>query len=227
MKKHGGKTGVAMRNCLLVILLSASAFLTAGCDLGNWLAYVFAPAIPTKTVDAKFADLPGKTIAVVVFAGPEIQLDYNMAQLEITDAVGAELRRNVKGVTIVDPRRVIRYQAENPRWDAMPPENLCGVFGADYILLISLIEFSTREPGSIHLARGRITAEINLYKANQPSASGENPVWRTGPLYVVHPPDSPLGVPARNDWGIRIQTEKIFAIKLVKNFYKHKVPKEQ
>ncbi len=214
-----------MRKYLLIIFLSSAPFV-AGCDAGNWLMYVFAPPIPMKTIEAEFGDLPGKTVAVVIFAGPEIQLDYNMAQLELTDEVSAELRRNVSNVKVVDARRVIRYQAENPRWDATPPEKLCKVFGSDYVMLISLMEFSTREPGSIHLARGRITAEVNLYKAERSSASDENPVWRTGPLYIIHPEESPLGIPIENDWAVRIPTEKLFATKLVKKFYKHKVPKD-
>ena len=214
-----------MRKCLLIILLSLAPFV-GGCDLIHWIMYVFAPPVPMKTIEAKFDDLPGKTVAVVIFAGPEIQLDYNMAQLELTDEVSAELRRNVRNVKVVDARRVIRYQAENPRWDATPPEKLCKVFGADYVMLISLMEFSTREPGSIHLARGRITAEVNLYKATLSSGSDENPVWRAGPFYIVHPEKSPLGIPIEHDAAIRIPTEKLFAKELVKNFYKYKVPKE-
>ena len=215
-----------MRKCLLIAVLSSSVFCLAGCGLTNWLAHAFAPPVPMKTIKAQFGDLPGKTVAVVIFAGPEIQLDYNMAQLELTDEVGAELRRRLRGVTIVDVRRVIRYQAENPRWDATPPEKLCEVFGAHYVMLISLMEFSTREPGSIHLARGRITAEVNLYKANVSSTGGGNSVWRTGPIYIIYPAESPLGIPAENDWEIRVRTEKLFAWKLVRNFYKYKVPKE-
>ncbi len=214
-----------MRKCLLIIFLSLVPFV-AGCETVHWLMYVFAPPVPMKTIEAKFGDLPGKTVAVVIFAGPEIQLDYNMAQLELTDMVGAELRRNVRNVKVVDARRVIRYQAENPRWDTTPPENLCKVFGADYVMLISLMEFSTREPGSIHLARGRITAEVNLYKTAISSTSDENPVWRAGPFYIVHPKGSSLGVPIEHDAVIRIPTERLFAEELVKNFYKYKVPKE-
>ncbi|MCD4699274.1 MAG: hypothetical protein K8R91_01710 [Phycisphaerae bacterium] len=215
-----------MRKFLLIALLSPATFFVGGCDLGNWIMHVFAPPVPTKTIEAQFGDLPGKTVAVVVFAGPEIQLDYNMAQLELIDAVGAELRRKVRGVTLIDARRVIRYQAENLNWDATPPEKLCEVFGADYVMLISLMEFSTREQGSIHLARGRITAEVNIYKAKISSTGGGNPVWRNGPIYTVHPAESSMGMPAGNDLEIRIRTERIFAAELVKNFYKYKVPKE-
>ena len=214
-----------MRKYLLVIFLS-SAPLVAGCETAHWIMYVFAPPVPMKTVEAKFGDLPDKTVAVVIFAGPEIQLDYNMAQLELTDEISAELRRNVRNIKVVDARKVIRYQAENPRWDATPPEKLCKVFGADYVMLISLMEFSTREQGSIHLARGRITAEVNLYKTAISSTSDENPVWRAGPFYIVHPKDSSLGVPIERDAVIRIPTERLFAEELVKNFYKYKVPKE-
>lgn len=215
-----------MRNYLLTIVLSVAALFVGGCDAINFIAYVFAPSAPTKTVEAEFDGLKDQTVAVVVFADPEIQLDYNMAQLELTDAIGAQLKRCVSNVTVVDARRVLRYQAENPGWDVMPPEKLCDVFKSGYVMLISLLDFSTREPGSIHLARGRITAEVSIYKAGQSSCDGENPVWRTGPITTVFPTESPLGIPTRDEWTLRIRTERIFADKLVRKFYKHEVPKE-
>ncbi len=198
----------------------------AGCKWLSWPAYVFAPSPPQRTVKPQFDALVGRSVAVVVFAGPQTQLDYQLAQLEVSDAVSIELRRRVKDVTTVSPRAVLRYQAENPSWEALPPHKLCRALNCDYVLLISLREFSTRELGSIYLARGRITAEAALYPAQAPGSGSGRAVWRSGTIRVLYPPDSPLGLPASDDRAIRAETVRILAQRLVRNFYKHKVPRE-
>lgn len=210
-----------MTICVLVAAISIS-----GCGLINWVSYVFAPASRMKTIKAEFGGLKGKSVAVVVYADLETQVDYPTVQLELCDMVAAEMRRHIKGVRIIDPRAVIRYQSENPRWDIMPPEKLCDVFDCDYVLLISLMEFSTRERGSVYLVRGRIKADVSIYQAGLSSADGTNPVWRSEPICVQYPRQSTLGVPAENERAIRVQTERLFAIELVKKFYDYKVPKE-
>ena len=215
-----------MRNCVLCLLLALTP-LNGGCGCVNWFAHVLAPSVPTKTVKAAYGGLKNKTVAIAVYAGPETLLDYQTVQLEISDAVAARLRQNVRGINVVSPVRVIRYQDENPRWDATPPEELCPHFNADYLLLISLMEFSTRAPGAVHLARGRIAAEAKLYRAERPGAPGpEAPVWQSELIQVVYPRESALGVPARDDRDIRLQTARIFAEMVARNFYNHKVPKE-
>ena len=216
-----------MRNSLFCLLVAAG-LAAGGCNYLEHTLYVFAPPAPMKTVEPEYDGMRDRQVAVVVFAGPETQLDYQQVQLELFDAVSAELRKHVKGITLVDPRRVMRYQEENPRWDAEPPEKLCKVFSCDVVLLISLMEFATREPGSVHLARGRITAEAGTYEPDRSAQGGGagGRKWRSDILRVMHPPKSPLGVPATDDWRLRIETERIFAARLAKFFYKHKVPKE-
>ena len=193
----------------------------------RYTAFLFAPPAPMKTVPAEY-DMKGKTVAVVVFAQPETLLEYPQVYIELFDAVSAELRRRVKKVSLVDPRRVIRYQDDNPDWYSHRPEKLCKVFNCDAVLLISLIEFSTREPGSIHLARGRITAEASVYEPDRTASGGGRGgcVWRSRTIRIVFPPKSPVGLAAENDWRLRLHTERLFAAELVKSFYKHKVPKQ-
>jgi hypothetical protein len=207
--------------CLLVAL----ALPTAGCNILAWPLYVFARPAPTRTVEPEFAALKNKTVAIVIYTTTNTQFEYPTAALELSDAIAAEMGKNVRGIQLVDLRRVIRYQDENPTWETMPPGKLCPVFSADYVLLVSVMEFSTREPGLGHLARGRLTAEAALYPPAPAGAAGAS-AWRTRPLRVIYPEESPLGIPAGEDWPIRLQVERIFADLLVKKFYKHQVPVE-
>ncbi|KKL77935.1 hypothetical protein LCGC14_2029920 [marine sediment metagenome] len=215
-----------MRNVLLSLSVLA-ALAAGGCNSLQYMMYLFAPPAPTKTIKAEY-DMRGKHVAVVVFAGPETLLDYHQAQVEVFDALAAELKRKVRGVSLVDIRRVMRYQDENPRWDAEPPEKLCRIFSCDTVLLVSLIEFATREPGSIHLARGRILAEASTYEPRRvvKGVARGGCVWRSKTIRVVYPAKTPVGLPAGDDWRLRVETAKVFAAELAKNFYKHKVPKQ-
>ena len=209
---------------VLTLALALMTLAGGGCNLLAFPLYVFARR-PTKSVAPEYDGLGGKHVAVVVYAGPDIQLDFQTVQLEVADAVGAEMARQLKDLTLIDPRRVMRYQDENPRWDAEPPENMCKTFGCDFVLLISLVEFATREPGSTYLVRGRLTAEASLYRSCTGAEGGR--VWRSAEQFrVVHPSDRPLGVPAGGEGRIRAETEKVFAEALAKKFYKHKVPIE-
>lgn len=210
-----------MRNCLLVFCFAAAPWLP-GCQCLNWLAYVFAPSSALQTVEPEFTALSNKTVAVVVFAGPDILIEFDTAPVEISSIVSSELAARLKDVSTIPPERILRYQDENPRWDSMPPGRLCQVFNSDYVLLISLIEFSTRERGSMHLARGRISAEASVYSEGSP----DEPLWRTDMIRVVYPETAPVGIPARDDYATRVNTERIFADRLVRKFYKHKAPRE-
>ena len=214
-----------MRNCVLYTLLALTP-MTGGCGCIDWFAYVLTPPAPTKTVKAEFSGLSSKRLAILVDAGPETLLDHQTAQLETSDAVAAQLRKHVKGVTVVNPLRILRYQDENPRWYTFPAERLCRDFNADYAMVISLIEFSTRAPGFVHLARGRITAEASVYAASAgPDVAADRPVWRSQVIRIVYPKDSPLGVPANEDTDVRLETAKRYAQTLVKSFDDHKAPK--
>jgi hypothetical protein len=109
----------------------------------------------------------------------------------------------------------------------MTPEKLAGVFNADYVLIITLVDYSTREFGSINLWRGRVLAEASLWPAvNTPTHPEDppKPLWQSETIKIVYPPESPQGIPVADDRVIRIKTAQLFADEVAKNFYAHKVP---
>ncbi len=217
-----------MRKALLALTLTLGIVLP-GCSTMRWWAYVLTPSSATRKVrpDSAIPAFGGKTVAVTVFASPKTQLEHEMAQLEVSYAVSSEMRKRLAEVRTIDPRRIFRYQDENPRWDELPPDKLCRTLRADYVLLISLMEFSTRERGSMHLARGRITAEVALYGREQvETATGEEYIWRVERIQVVYPETAPVGTPTRDDTKTRARTMLAFAEKLVRNFYEYEVAKE-
>ena len=206
----------------LLIAAMAGACAAGGCSGLRFLGYVVAPDGPTKTVQAEFDGLPGSRLAVVIYTDESIDCDYPGTRLEVSLVLAEELRRKIPKVHVVEPRSIIKYQDTNIYWDAMDKTGLGKLFDARYVLLVSLMEFSTREPGSMNLYRGRVVAEASLYDVSRPEPQAR--VWHCDSLRVLFPPEATTGQLGRSDRDIRYQTERLFAEMLVGKFYKHKVP---
>ena len=206
------------RRILLLILLVGLAA-TAGCDAINYMAYLFAPAMPAKPVPAEFEGLEGHSVAVVIFADQQVQYEYPFARLTLGSAVAAELTEQLKDVRVVDVRKVCRYQDENLYWETMDKTELARRLEADYVLIVDLLQYGTREPGSLNLYRGTIAAQPALYAAAR--EEHEAKIWG-GKVTVTYPSGEAGGVPATDDRGIRNTTERLFARELVRKFRKYK-----
>jgi len=204
-------------------LLAATCLSLGGCRSLGYVGYLLAPEAPQKTVPAEFEGLAGRTVAVVIFSDERVQYEYPYARLTLASAIRAELISRLKNTTVVDPGRVCRYQDEHINWEAMDKTALAKDLGADYVLQVALVEYTTREPGSVNLFRGRITAQAGVYQADLPERSAR--VWWCDNISVVNPKDNPVGLVGDGDRQIRGATERLFADALVKNFYAHKAPK--
>jgi hypothetical protein len=210
-----------MTQTLRIVILAALACGAGGCEQGRYLTYLLFGG-DTQDVKAEFNGLSEKTVAVIVYADKSVQFEYADVQLSVSAIVTGELAKHVKKVKVVDPRRIIKYQDENVYWDEKDKTELGKLFGADYVLFITLVEYSTREPGSVNLYRGRITAQAGLYKVGLPERTAR--VWQDKDIRVLYPEHDPTGQPQENDREMRVKTEATFAEKLSKKFYDHKAP---
>ncbi len=214
-----------MRKTLLLATAGVLLLECTGCSYAGFLAAILAPEASKKKVMPEFDGLPGKTVAVVVYAGPDIQVDYLAAQRDTSAIVSNQLGANIKGLKTVNPDVILRYQDENPGWDTAPPGAMCKPLRCDYVLMISLQEYSVREPGMVALMRGKIVAQAVLHKPEPESYDKPSPppAWRAERLEVIFPPDKPEGVPTENEYAIRMGTVQVFADTLAKKFYKHEI----
>lgn len=215
MHKHGLK--------LLCALLLAAA----GCDSGS-MGYILsrlAPRPKAKTVPAEYASLPGHRVAVVVHTEPAMEYEYPGVRVGLASMITSQFRANVKGAAVVDAREVAQYQDENLRWDEMDRGELGRKLQCDYLLYISLVEYSMREPGSVGLFRGRITAEVSVFDSAQPERNGR--VWRGKDITVVYPPGGSPNNLSEDGRTVRRKAEDMFVDIVVKNFYSHKVQPEE
>lgn len=195
-----------------------------GCDLARYNAWLLFGEGAHVTVPAEFEGLKGKRVAVVVFADERTRYENYLAPLTLSMEVARELEQRVDGAKAVNPQRILRYQRENIDWDAADKTELGRLFDADYVLFIALVEYSTRELGSVNLYRGRITAEASLWDTDLPEREAR--VWRESAVGVLFPEKDPVGQLGYSDRQIRAVTERLFAEKLIRKFHKHKERRE-
>ena len=224
MKTLGRRAGtpashrLAAWACRLLIVAAVSQL--AGCTTLGYVLYLFAPD-PTEMVEAEFSGLEDHRIAIVIFADQQVLYEYPFVRLTLSAAVSSELQRHLANVEVVDPACVIRYQDERLSWDAIEKTKLGHDLGADRVLYLALVQYTTREAGSLQIFRGRIYAEASLYDVSLDESAAR--IWDCPEIRVTYPQDSPVGIPGDDDRGIRADTEQRFAEALVRKFREHEV----
>jgi hypothetical protein len=198
--------------------------LLPGCQLARYVAYLFGPGEAAQTVEAEYTGLSGRRVALVIYADEAVLFEYPRAQLELSLLIGDQLRKNVKGIFVVAPEAVLKYQADNVNWDTMDKTRLAKALGADHVLQVSLVEFASRERGMVNVYRGRIVAEAAVYQATL--SERQSRVWRCPDLRVSYPEQGPAGEIGTDDVKVRYATEALFADRLAKKFYRHQVKKK-
>ena len=207
---------------LILTMLFAAVLTLGGCNIIGPILYVFAPE-PMETIEAEYADLPGHSIAVVLYADISLEYEYPNARRELTAYLSNRLVRDIENLTAIDFTTTLQFQEQNLSWADLDRTEIGKRLGADYVLFVSLIEFSMREKGSTDLYRGHITAEVNLYKTALPEYQAK--VWHDSDISVTFPEGKTASRIDRNDLRVRLQTLRLFVDAVAKKFYKHKVPR--
>ena len=216
----------------MMILLPAAMVALGGCNWAAFLLYLGAPGEEqTKTVEADYKGpgLAKHSLAVVVYADQRIRYEYPTAQEHVTRAVRSafteeEVRDRIKDLRLIEADKVLSYQERNIRWDEIDKTELGKALGADFVLFISLSEFTTREPMSINMLRGIVSAEVAVYKTDLPERQSR--VYKGEDIRVVYPKEALAGVPGYDDRDLREKTVNAFAQLVAWRFYKQKEPVE-
>ena len=198
-----------------VLLFLTCILLLPGCKLLPFMTP------PKKVVThAEFEDLPGNSIAVVVNVPNTVSFDYENIGRKIGTRVTIELKNKIKNVTLVNPSTVIRYLNANPSWDSMGFRKMGKDLGVEYILCITIHEYSGMAKGMVSAVQARIIADADLHAVF--CDVSDTRVWNSkDPLTVIHPPNNKLYETSNED-AILNQAEILFAETLVKKFYKSK-----
>lgn len=205
------------RNCLFTVGLIPLLAMLVGCQAMAAPFLMWGPE-PTRTVDAEYPYLDGKNASILISADYDTLFEYPWVQLELAKYVQVALETHLPKVVITPPRTVVDYQRRDVDWDRKPPALVGKNFDAERVVLIELTQYSTREPDSPHLFRGRIGARVRVYDTAYPDAE---PAYSTD-VEVAYPEDS-AGEWGSNDRAIRKQTMELFAEELAGKFYDRKV----
>lgn len=201
--------------CLCVCVLSLCL---GGC---NWLDFpVFVLFGQThERVKAEYTQLEGKKVAIIIASLPAIDFEDPYARMDLALASAEWIRREVKEVQFVEQETVERFLKENLDWVSMPMSEIAEQFGANRILYIELMQFTTEEPESVNLVRGRGWAQVSVYETDSPSANV--PVYQTE-IQVVYPEQGPLPMSDTARIAARQQILVQCAGELARKFYNHK-----
>lgn len=197
--------------------LGASLLPLAGCEALAAPFLLWGPE-PTKTVPAEYPYLANKRVAVVIWADDYTQFEFPHVRLELGEHITEAIKGNVPGARVVPTRDVIDAQDRDPEWARKPPAAIGEKVRADRVLMVELSQYTTREPDSPHLLRGRISANVKLYDVERPGAM---------PLYnavidAVYPESSMPEYGARED-AVRQQAMQAFAASAAGKFHDRKV----
>lgn len=173
---------------------------------------------PTKTIVAEYPYLQGKKTCILVWADRDTLFEYPHVQLEVSEHLAMPLKTNVRGISILPNENITDMQKREPDWDRVAPARLGARLGADRVLMVELTQYSTREPESTHLFRGRISANVKVYDTDHPDAA---PAYRTT-VETAYPKDS-HGQWGTDDRQIRKGAMEAFADEVARKFYDHKV----
>lgn len=214
---HGSKTipwpAAAPAGLILLTALSGCKLLYVGAAMWG--------QEPTREVRAEYPYLAGKKLCTLIWADGDTLFQYPHLQLELAEFVNQALERNVAGLTLAPQRSVVEMQHREPEWRRTDPAELGKRFGADRVLMIELTQYTTREPESPHLHRGRIHASVKVYNTEYPNS---RPAWQTT-IETAYPPDT-AGAWGSEESAIRKAVMEAFADDVARKFYDHKVKVE-
>ncbi len=126
----------------------------------------------TKSVDAEYTGLAGKSFAVVVSVDRSVQSDYPTLVEELTRRVTDRLSASTnepRAGGFVPSNDVIKYQYNRPGWAALPPSELAEALGGvDRLIFIELYEFRLNDPGNQYLWDGVAAGTVAVAETDSP-----------------------------------------------------------
>ena len=142
----------------------------AGCELAGFTAHGLFGGPKSRKVEARYRDLEGRSVAVMVAADSHLVYLYPRAASAITRVTSRQINEHVPEARVKSPYEVIDYKRANGHWYALPYSELLEALGVERLVLIDLLEYRTREPGNRYVFQGVATGNVLVI-----AADGEDP----------------------------------------------------
>jgi hypothetical protein len=181
--------------------------------------------LETHATGIPYAGLTDKSVAIVVWAPLATLDEYPGAPEEISTFVATQMRGHMPTTRPVDPQQIIRWQADTLNWQNLPAADIGRHFQADRVLVIDVLDYSTRRPLGVSNLQGRLRAECKIYDTARAAAEPApgRPAW-TGLVDAAWPSGKPLDPTQTNETAVRQRTLDAFADVLVRYFYVQREP---
>ncbi len=105
----------------------------------------------------------GVTVAVVCYAGNDLQLTTSELDKKLAKQVAFRLHQN--DVKVRSPDLVQAWLDENSDWDS--PAEIGAALEVDYVIYIDLSDFGLFEPDSAQLYRGRAEGMVSVFQMDE------------------------------------------------------------
>lgn len=204
---------------LMAVLCGLTLLFGMGCNILSYPLAVMASE-QTEKIPAEFNKLDGKKAAVVVWAQPETILQFPHMRLELASQVTYQMKQRLKTTQVVPADQIADYQNRNLNWDAVPAPQIGKQFGADYVVFIEMLEYSTRDPMTPGLFRGRAKASVVVHDVADPTAR-----WSLAPAMAEYPTGHTKLANA-DDQAIHHQLVEVLGSQITIKFYEHEVYKD-
>lgn len=154
----------------LAVAALGAALLSGGCFIGA-LAGGMAQSYQensTRTVEAEYTGLVGKSYAVVVVADRSIEAMYPGVVATLTGRMNERLRDNAGAQGWIDSTELLAYLYNNPRWVARPRSELAADLGVDRLVVMDLQEFRLHDVGNQYLWDGVAQGTMAVVESDSP-----------------------------------------------------------
>lgn len=208
-----------MKKPVFLIGILMLGILLGGC---NWLEYpLYVIFGDSKTrIKAEYPGLHEKKTAVLVMTTPAVDFEHPYAQFELASVLAQALGQNVKNAQLVDPEEIDRFQREDLDWLSLPIDEIGRKFGAQRVVYVDVIQYTTAEENSVNLLRGRIWADVSVY--DMESAESTFPCYNSE-IMVVYPEYAPLPMSSGAQGRIEGESIRLFAEQVSRKFYDHRI----
>lgn len=211
--------------CVLLGTLSLMAAAQGGCAVGMLIGGMAEShrRTSTRTIQAEYTGLEGKSFAVVVYADRVLQGNQPQLVPRLTNVITALLARPDRtGVTgFVPMPPLLEFQLSRPDWVTWTYVQLAEEFGVDRLVVIELVEYRLNEPGNSYVWDGVASCTVGVAETDGPYP---NELEFRKDIRVRFPDQDGLGPTDYTNREVRSILEKRLIDRVSWLFYEHQEP---
>lgn len=195
-----------------------AAGLAQGCAVAGMMA-ASEERYGSKTYEAEYAGLEGKSYAVVAVVDRAVQAEFPGLQPSLVQRIDQRIAQEVAASHHIPGDQVTLYLSNNPQWVVWPRGRLTEELGVDRLVFVEINEFRTNEPGNDYEWDGLAWATVSVVEGGSTDAE----VFRKD-IRVRFPDQKGVGPDEINQTGIASVLISRLVDRVGWLFYAHEEP---